>query len=401
MTDVDVEPVAFPFPPGQPNEAATVFAERRSQCPMGHVRLASGHDAVLVVTYDDVAAGLADTRLSHDLTAPGSPRITLGSSFLDLPDALLNMDGPEHLRIRRVVASTFTPRRIERWRLAIAEIAAELVTEMEKAGSPADLVAGFCFPLPVRVICRLLGVPEDDLDRFQTWSDAFLLAARMTDEERLARVVEFAEYARELIAQRRAEPGQALIDDLIAARDGKDALTEDELVLMVIGLIAAGNETTSNALGRAVANLLSNGRALWNQLLDRPDLVPAAVDELLRFSTHGNGLLRTATQDVELPSGVIRKGEAVVLHLPSAAYDEKAFPDPSSVLFDREPPPQISFGAGPHYCLGAHLAKAELRIGLGTLLERLPGLQLDADLATLQFSEGRQMSSLVELPVKW
>jgi cytochrome P450 len=399
MTEVDVEPVAYPFPPEA--AAGAILAERRAGCPMGRVRLPSGHDAVLLVNYEDVAACLADTRLSHDLTAPGSPRVTLGSSFLDLPDAILNMDGPEHLRIRRIVASTFTPRRIERWHPAIGEIAAGLVTELEKQGPPADLVSGYCFTLPVLVICRLLGVPEDDLGRFRTWSNAFLLAARMTDEERMLRIIEFADYGKELIARRRAEPGQALIDDLIAARDGKDALSEDELLMMVIGLIAAGNETTSNALGRSIVRLLSNDRALWKQLLDRPDLIPAAVDELLRVSIIGNGLLRQATQDVDLPSGTVREGEAVILHLPSASFDEKAYPEPDSPLFDREPPAQIAFGAGPHYCLGAHLAKAELRIGLSTLLERLPGLRLDADPATLEFTEGQVMSSLVELPVSW
>ncbi|HEX4788725.1 MAG TPA: cytochrome P450 [Actinospica sp.] len=395
------EPVAFPFPPEQRGTSREVYAERRTQCPMGRVRLPSGHDAVLLVRHDDVAAGLADTRLSHDLTAPGSPRTMLGSSFLDTPDGLLNKDGPEHLRIRRIVASTFTPRRIERWVPAIRAIAAELVDDLEKRGSPADLVPGFCFTLPVRVICRLLGVPERDLRRFQSWSNAFLLAAKMTDAERLGLVLEFAEYAKDLITARRAEPGKDLLDELIAARDGRDALSEDELMIMVIGLIAAGNETTSNALGRSIVTLLNNDRALWEQLIGRPDLLPAAVDELLRHSMAGNGLLRQAVEDVELPSGTVRRGDAVVLSLEAAAFDEQVYPDPESVLFDREPPAQIAFGAGPHYCLGAHLAKAELRIGLGTLLERLPGLRLEADPASLRYTGGEVMSSIVEIPVSW
>ena len=395
------EPVAFPFPPEKGGRIREVYAERRARCPMGRVRLPSGHDAVLLVRHDDVAAGLADTRLSHDLTAPGSPRIVTGSSFLDTPDGLLNKDGPGHLRIRRIVAATFTPRRIARWAPEIRAIAAELVDDLEKHGSPADLVPGYCFTLPVRVICRLLGVPERDLRRFQTWSNAFLLGARMTDSERLGLVLEFAEYAKDLITARRAEPGVDLIDELIAARDGRDALSEDELLILVIGLIAAGNETTSNALGRSIVTLLSDDRALWEQLLGHPDLLPAAVDELLRYSMAGNGLLRRAVEDVDLPSGTVHRGDAVVLALASATFDEQAYPDPDSVLFDREPPAQIAFGAGPHYCLGAHLAKAELRIGLGMLLERLPGLRLEADPAALRFTEGEVLSSLVELPVSW
>jgi cytochrome P450 len=402
MTDADAGPVAFPFPPERRAQLRELYAERRSSCPMGRVRLPSGHDAVLLVRHADVAAGLADTRLSHDLTAPGSPRTVVGTSFLDSPDGLLNRDGPEHLRMRRIVAATFTPRRVERWAPRIRAIAAGLVDELEKRGSPADLVSGFCFALPVRVICRLLGVPERDLGRFQTWSNAFLLGARMADSERLGLVLEFAEYTKDLIAARREEPGRDLIDELIAARDGRDALSEDELQIMVVGLIAAGNETTSNALGRCLVTLLGReDRGLWRRLLERPDLLPAAVDELLRYSMTGNGLLRQATDEVELPSGVVHCGDAVVIALESAAFDEEAYPDPDEVLFDREPPVQIAFGAGPHYCLGAHLAKAELRIGLGTLLERLPGLRLEADPAKLRFTEGQVLSSLVELPVAW
>lgn len=398
---MSAEPLAYPFPPEQCAEAREVYAARRAECPMGRVRLPSGHNAVLVVRYEDVAAGLADPRLSHDLTAPGSPRTVLGSSFLDSPDGLLNKDGPEHLRIRRIVAATFTPRRVARWVPEIRAIAAELIDELEKQGGPADLVSGFCFPLPVRVICRLLGVPERDLRRFQTWSNAFLLGAKMTEAERLGLVLEFSEYARDLIAARRAEPGEDLIDELIAARDGRDALSEDELLLLVLGLIAAGNETTSNALGRSVVALLSGERVLWEQLRTRPELLPAAVDELLRYTTSGNGLLRLAVEDIELPSGTVQRGDAVVLGLQSAAFDEQAYPNPESVDFDRKAPAQIAFGAGPHYCLGAHLAKAELRTGLGMLLERLPSLRLEADPAGLRYTEGEVLSSLVELPVSW
>jgi len=203
-------------------------------------------------------------------------------------------------------------------------------------------------------------------------------------------------------AERRAEPGHDLIDDLVAARDDQDTLSEDELLIMVIGLIAAGNETTSNALGRSVRTLLSHGRSLWQELLQRPDRVPEAADELLRYSMVGNGLLRQAVEDVDLPSGTVRKGDAVVLSLESAGFDESVYPDPHAVLFDREPPTQVIFGGGPHYCLGAHLAKAELRTGLGLLLERLPTLRLDvADPAMLRYTEGDVLSSLVSLPVAW
>ena len=395
-------PPPFPFPVDPHVGIPAEYAERRASCPLGKVRLPSGDEAVLLVTYADSAAALADTRLSHNLTAPGSPRITSGPSFFDDPESLLNKEGADHLRIRRIVASAFTPRRIERWKPTIAAVAGELIDGMERAGSPADLVPDYCFQLPVRIICKLLGVPERDNGNFRDWSNAFVSAARMEPQERAGLLREFAAYTAGLLAAKRAEPGDDLIDDLIAARDGADRLTESELVYMVAGLIAAGNETTSNMLGRAVLTLLRDGGGLWKQLVDDPDLIPAAVDELLRYNPLGNGAaLRLAVEDVELPSGIVRAGDALLIATSAALRDDAAYPDPDAVRFDREAPAQIVFGAGPHYCLGAHLAKAELRVGLGLLVERLPGLRLAMDPLTLNYTEGEVLSSLVSLPVAW
>ena len=397
---LDADPVAFPLSPARRDDARAFYAERRARSPLGRVRLPSGHDAVLVVKYADVAAALADARLSHELAAPGSPRFVAGPSILDSSNGMLNKDGPEHLRFRRLLAAAFTPRAVERRLPLIQDIATELIDDLERAGAPADLVDGFCFALPVRVICRLLGVPERDAARFRAWSQAFI-GMKSFDDARLALILEFVEYAKALIARRREEPGEDLIDDLIAARDGQDRLSEDELVRSVIGLVAVGNESTSNALSRCVPTLLRDGRMLWRRLLDRPDLVPAAVDELLRCAQAGNGLLRTAVEDVDLPSGTIRKGDAVVLALESAAFDEEAYPEPESVIFDRDAPRLIVFGDGAHYCLGVSLAKAELAIGISTLLDRLPGLHLAADPRTLRYTDGEMISSLIELPVGW
>lgn len=392
----------FPFPVDPHVGIPAEYAERRASCPFGKVRLPSGDEAVLLVTYADSAAALADTRLSHNLTAPGSPRITAGPSFFDDPENLLNKDGEEHLRIRRIVASAFTPRRIERWKPTIAAVAGELIDAMERTGPPADLVADYCFQLPVRIICKLLGVPERDRGHFREWSNAFVSAARMEPAQRTALIREFSGYTAELLAAKRFEPGEDLIDDLIAARDGADRLTESELIYLVAGLIAAGNETTSNMLSRGVLTLLRDGGGLWQRLVDDPELIPAAVDELLRYNPLGNGAaLRLAVEDVELPSGTVRAGDAVLIATSSALRDEHAYPDPDMVRFDREPPTQIVFGGGPHYCLGAHLAKAELRIGLGRLVERLPGLRLAAEPGTLSYTEGEVLSSLMTLPVDW
>jgi cytochrome P450 len=409
MTDTDTDTdrlpesglPAFPFPSHSLTPPAE-YAERRAACPLGQVRLKSGDPAVLLVTYRDVAAAVADPRLSHDLTGPDAPRVTAEPTFLQDPDIVLNKEGGDHLRMRRVVAAAFTPRRAERWKPVIRRVANELIDDLEKTGPPADLVAGYCFALPVRIICRLLGVPEKDALTFRVWSNAFTAGARMTPEEVQEHMGAFLGYMAELIAAKRAEPGEDLIDDLIAARDGADRLTEQELLSLATGLIAAGNETTSTALSRGLVELLGDDRRLWRQLLDDLGLVPAAVDELLRFTGLSNSaLLRRAVEDVELPSGTVRTGQTIAIPNNGAQRDPEAYPDPDTIRFDRDAPPTLVFGGGAHYCLGAHLAKAELTVGLGTLLERLPSLRMTVSREELEFSGGEIVDSMVTLPVAW
>ncbi|HET9169284.1 MAG TPA: cytochrome P450 [Actinospica sp.] len=392
---------AFPFPSHSLTPPAE-YAERRAECPFGQVRLPSGDPAILLLTYRDVAAAMADTRLSHDLTSPDSPRMTVEPSFLQDPDILLNKDGEDHLRIRRIVAAAFTPRRVERWKPVIEQVADELIDALQEAGPPADLVADYCFALPVRIICRLLGVPERDALRFRTWSNAFSSGARMEPQQLMARIGEFTGYVAQLIAAKRAEPGTDLIDDLIASRDGADKLTEQELLSLVTGLIAVGNETTSTALSRFLAELLDGDRGLWQQLLDDPGLVPAAVDELLRYTGLSNSaMLRMAVEDVELPSGTVKAGQAIAIPSNGAMRDPEAYPNPDAILFDRDAPMPLIFGGGPHYCLGAHLARAELTIGLGTLLRRLPTLRMTVSRDELEFSGGEIVDSMIAFPAAW
>ena len=393
---------AFPFAPGPLSSSPAEYAQRRAACPFGRVRLRSGHEAVLLVTHADAAAALGDARLTHDLSAPGSPRLTTGLSFRDDPNVILNMEGEKHRRIRKLISSALTPRSIERWKPEIHAICDGLIDGIQDAGKPADLVDAFCWPLPVRVIGRVLGMPQEETERFRGWSDAFALSVPMTPTEREDRLGEFAAHVAEFIAARRARPGGDLIDELIASRDGADKLDEAELGSLVITLIVGGTQTTANVLGRSVLNLLRDGRALWRQLLARPELVPSAVEELLRANPLGDLLmLRVATEDVGLPSGTVQKGQAVVVSMNSALHDEAVFKDPETVRLDRGASAQLLFGTGPHFCVGVHLAKAELEIGLSRLVARLPDLRLGASLDDLRFTEGDELSSLVSLPVTW
>ena len=393
--------LTFPLPEGPLSTPAPGYEELRARCPYHRVLTAAGDEAIMLLGFADAAAVLNDRRMSHDLTAPGAARMFKGRSFYDDPQALINMEGPEHLRLRRIVASAFTPRRIHTWEPTIREVAGQLLDSMRKAGPPRDLVVDYSFQLPVTIICRLLGVPEADAPRFRRWTEAFLTVSRMSLDERLVQVAQFFEYIKELIEAHRAAPGADLIDRLIEARDDEDRLSEDELAVMVITLIAAGNETTSNALGRCVLNLLTDDRVRWKQLRTDRELIPAAVDELLRYSPPStSGMLRLATEEVELPTVTIRAGQTVLLTA-AALRDPAAYPDPDTIRFDRDAPTQLIFGGGAHYCLGAHLAKAELRIGLETLLERLPELRLDVEPEEVRFSGGDLLTTLVSLPVSW
>jgi cytochrome P450 len=395
-------PPAFPFRRGEFSDPPAEYAERRATCPMGRVRLSSGDEALLAVRYEDVVQGINDPRLSRDPRAAGAPRMTSSESLFEDPNIITNKNGEDHLRIRRLVASAFTPRRAEARRPAMRAIAAELLDGLEQAGPPADLVAAYCYELPVRIICELLGVPEQDRARFRGWSDAATFAAQLSPEERQLELAAFGAYVNNLLAERRATPGSGLIDDLIAARDGDDRLTETELLYLVMTLIVAGNESTGNTLSRSVLSLLRGDRSGWLRLAADPGLVPAAVHELMRLNVLGFGTLRYAVEDVDLPSGTVRAGEAVLLETGSAARDEKVFPDPDAIRFDRGHDSQLPvFGAGAHYCLGSHLALAELQTGLGMLVERFPGLRLAVEPGRLAFSEGELLSSLMELPVAW
>ncbi len=315
---------------------------------------------------------------------------------------MTNMDGPEHLRLRRIVAPTFTPRNVSRWELEINAIADALCGAMINAGPSADITAAYCFPLPLQIICQLLGVPSADADQFRQSSAAFLSAVPMTSAQRAEQVEDFTAYVTELVGVRRRHPGDALIDSLIAARDGDDRLSEPELAMMILGLIAVGNEATSNSLARAIRTLLSSRREGWTALLADPGLLPPAVDEVLRYSPPGGMFaMRQAVETVELPSGTLEKGQAVIIASESALRDADVYPDPDTVRFDRPKRPQLVFGGGPHYCLGAHLAKAELIAGIGCLLRRLPDLRLEIDFESVRFSNGDILSSPLALPVSW
>ncbi|MEO5877823.1 MAG: cytochrome P450 [Streptosporangiaceae bacterium] len=345
--------------------------------PLGSLSLPSGDTVTLATRHADVQQVLADPRFTRELYRySGSPRLVAGTDISDDRDSLLNMDGPRHIRLRRIVSGAFTPKRIESWRPRVQEIAERLVQEMTSGGSPTDLVEALTFPLPVTVISELLGVPAEDAPRFRAWADSSLSTATGSADERATATREFLAYIRDFVVARQREPGEALIDLLIQARDDDGALTEGELVSLVKNMVTAGHETTAKTLAAGVFTMLAQP-GLYASLVRDATLIPAAVEEMLRHCMPAEmAMPRLATCPIDLHSGPIESGHAVVPALAAANRDPETFPDPDCFVLDRPDNPHVAFGYGPHYCLGASLARLEMQTALTVLTQRLPTLAL-------------------------
>jgi cytochrome P450 len=273
---------------------------------------------------------------------------------------------------------------------------------MIAGGAPADLAESLSWPLPITVICELLGVPVEDRDKFRTWTDQ-ILSLSGHDLERIeeARVGLYG-YLAELIAQRRVEPTEDLLGQLVIARDEDDRLSEEELIGFGVTLLVAGHETTANQTGNFVYLLLEHPER-WQQLVDDPDLVPSAVEEMLRFVplAASAAFSRIAKEDVEVGGQLVRAGEAVVAHFAIANRDTAVFEHPDELDLTRQENPHIAFGHGVHHCLGAPLARMELQLAVGTLVRRLPGLRLAVPADDVTWRADRLVRGVRALPVAW
>ncbi len=366
------EPRTYPFNVAEALDLDPTYAQLREQEPLSRVKLPYGEEAWLATRYEDVKVVLGDPRFSRAATVErDEPRLRPRQQV----GGILSMDPPDHTRLRRMVAKAFTQRRVEELRPRTQDIADDLVSSMVERGGPVDLVEDFALPLPITVICELLGVPFEDRADFRVWSDAFLSTNKLT----AAQVTDYADrmmdYIAGLIAQRRVEPADDLITGLITARDEHDELSEDEMVRLAAGILVAGHETTASQIPNFLHVLLTHPEQL-QRLRAELDLIPSAVEELLRYVPLGvgAGFARYATEDVELGGVVVRAGEPVLSSIGSANRDEAVFGDPETLDLARAEASHVGFGHGPHHCLGAQLARMELQVALRTLLTRLPGL---------------------------
>jgi cytochrome P450 len=333
------------------------------------------HEDVVSVLLDDERfvrdPRLALTPEELEASASGMPE-----SFAFIDNHMLNKDGADHRRLRRLVTKAFTPRMVEQLRPRIQEIADDLIDAVEPRRS-MDLVDEFAFPLPMRVIAELLGIPHDDRDRFRAWSNAIVSPA--LSAEALARLgeqmSEFVAYLRDLFERRRAEPREDLISALLQAEDAGDVLAEQELFSMVVLLIVAGHETTVNLIANAILAMLGHP-SQWAALTADPQRVSAVVEETLRYDPPVQLMGRIAAEDMTIGGADIPKGDVMILLLAAAHRDPAAFDRPDEFDPDRDTIRHLGFGKGPHFCLGAPLARLEAAVALTKVTARFPQARL-------------------------
>lgn len=378
MSVTPTEPAAYPFNEAAGLELSEQYAEVRAHEGLPRVQLPYGEPAWLVTRYADARLVLGDQRFSRAAcVAHDEPRQSENQNN----SGILSMDPPDHSRLRRLVAGAFTVQRMERLRADIRALAGSLLDDMVAAGRPADLVDAFALPLPVSVICRMLGVPEADRPLFRKWSDDALSTSSLTAEEAEASRQELRAYMAELIAGHRVRPADDLMTSLIEARDQGDRLSEEELIDLCVAVLVAGHETTATQIPNFVCTLLDRPGELARLGAD-PALIPAAVEELLRFVPMGMaaGIPRYATEDVEVGGTLVREGEAVLVSMGAANRDDRRFAAPDALDLSRTGNQHLGFGHGVHHCLGAPLARVELQEALRALSLRLPGLHVAGDI---------------------
>jgi cytochrome P450 len=386
------------------------YARMREESPVHRQPGLDGETPIWFVTrYEDVVALLTDNeRFVVDPKLALTPE-ELAALRDDGPEPdervnenLLSKDGDDHRRLRRLVTKAFTPRIVEQLRPRIQEIADDLVDRVVDRGR-MELVDDFAFPLPITVIAELLGIPAEDQGRFRVWSNTFVLPPITPElqEQAVRHTQEFVEYLDALFARRRAEPAEDLVSALVRAEDEGDHLSENELYSMVVLLIVAGHETTVSLITNAVLALLSNPDQLAELRADL-SLLPSTVEELLRYdSPVERAITRLAATDVELGGQPISRGDFVIPVIGAANRDGETFPDADVLKLARADSKHVGFGRGPHFCLGAPLARLETEIAIATLLRRLPGLRLAISPDDLYWRPIPIFRSLASLPVEW
>ncbi|MGD3111694.1 cytochrome P450 [Streptomyces sp. YGL11-2] len=374
----------------------------REARPVSPMVFPDGHEGWLVTGYDAVRQLMADTRFSsrQDIgvlhvpyETPGMPVMTEPSP--QVPGLFVAMDPPDHTRLRRKLTGAFTVRRMKQLEEHIRDIAERQLDEMARLAPPVDLVKEFALPVPSLVICELLGVPYEDRENFQV-NSAQIMVKDQSLEEKMAAYDALTGYLAELVTRKRAEPGDDILSDLA----GHDDLTIEELVGIAFLLLLAGHETTANMLALGTFALLEHPEQMAELRAD-PELLPDAVEELLRYLSVGDVFFRYATEDIELGGETIGKGSTVIVSLLAANHDPERFEHPDTLDVHRRARGHLSFGHGIHQCLGQQLARVEMRAGFAGLLRRFPTLELAIPAGEVKLKTDMNIYGVHELPVTW
>jgi len=404
------------YDPRQPAVSAdpyATFAKLRAGDPVHWSPVLRGW---VLTRYADVRAALFDPNLSADritpftASLPPAKREQLGGLERLLTRWTVFVDPPAHTRLRGLINKAFTPRAIASLRGMIRETVDRLIDNFTAGIAPGgegrvDLIAAFSYPLPALVIARILGVPDEDIRLFKSWSDdlaAFVGSAQATPDkyDRAARgAAEMDAYFRAIVRQRRSMTHQAdVIGALVAAEEAGKTLSEDELVATAVFVLFAGHETTANLIGNGMIALIEQPDAMA-QFRARPDLAESAVEELLRIDSPAASVTRVARTDMVLGGKSIRTGDRLFLMINAANRDPATFPDPDRLKLDRDPNPHIAFGYGPHYCVGAPLARLEGQIAFTRLLERIEDIRIADE--SLEWSDNLVLRGVKKLPLSF
>jgi cytochrome P450 len=382
------------------------YARLREEAPVWRTTLRDRRTAWLVTRYEDVAWVLKDDVFAKDpLNAQDPEQLAEGPwvpGFLKpLERNMLDLDDPDHRRLRTLVSKAFTPRLIERLRGRIEAICQELLDAMERKGR-AELVRDYALPLPATVIAELLGIPAGDHRKFHRWSNRIVSVSSGRDVWRvLPAAVAFIRYLRKMSERRRVSPQDDLISALVQAEEAGDKLSQNELLAMSFLLLVAGHETTVNLIASGTLALMEHPEQL-EKLKANPQLIKPAVEELLRYTSPVEiATERYARQDIEVSGTRVPRGELVLAVLGSANRDERYFDDPHVLDLGRDPNKHLAFGrGGVHHCLGAPLARMEGQIAITALLERFPGIDLAVASESLSWHRGLFLRGLERLPVE-
>ncbi|WP_075731646.1 cytochrome P450 [Streptomyces acidiscabies] len=385
----------LPFEQGDPLRMAARLRELQDRGTVHRVRTAMGDPAWLVTGHEHVRNLLDDDRLGRTHPTPETAARTDETLFNGLLGDFAT-EAADHARIRSLLRPHFSPRIMRDLTPRVETLTARLLDDLAEHGPPADLHATLAVPLPILVICELLGVPYEDHDRFRAWTDA---AATLGDPASCERgMLELFGYGRELVARKRAEPGDDVISRLVAT----EGVPDDEIAGLSMALLFAGHETTVVHIGLGVLLLLTNPEQ-WRALVDDPSLIPGAVEELLRASVKGTGggIPRYAREDLDIDGTTVHAGDLVLLANSSANHDPCVFPDPHRLDITRRAAGHVTFGHGGRYCPGAPLARIELGVVLGQLVKRFPALELAVEPDELTMRQNTLTGGLAELPVRW